>query len=271
MAKPDDLDSMFLRRVAAAGVALIILAYAITVLSRPSFSPEAGLAFLGLNKIKTLRQALTKFTEVHEVWYRPLTFYLTNYIIFHIITLKDILAIKVLSVLLILLNGFVVTLLSKRLFGAGLTERAIVFALVVTHPLYFGIAIDGSGIVDPFFNMFLNLFLVCFIALLEGVAPKIGGEASGSKAWLVVLSCLFILCTITSQERGLAIFAMIGALSLYYYFGQLKRLKLRPEKATTIVVAFSAVVFLAYLYFVFGAKQQWSGQDYRTVFEWRYI
>jgi hypothetical protein len=271
MNKGQELDSALLRKAAAVGVIFALVSYAIIIISRPTLSPEIGLAFLVLDKMKTLGQALQKFTEFHETWYRPFTFYVTNYLVFHTISIQNIYGIKILSVCLILLNGFVVTLLSKRIFGAGLTERALVFALVVTHPLYYIIALDGSGIVDPFFNIFLNWFLVCFLVLLEGVTSKTGGQPIGNKRRFVLLSCLFILCTITSHERGLAIFAMIGSLSLYYYFDQLKSLKLRPEKATTIVIAFSAIVCFSYLYFVFGAKQQWSGQDYRTVFEWQYI
>lgn len=193
--------------------------------------------------------------------------------LFQLIDIHNIYLIKIVSISVIFLNGFIVTELSKRIFDSGIIERVVVFALVVTHPLYYAVALDGSGIVDPVFNSFLNLFLICFIDLLEGVNTKISATAGtvGNRGALAALSCLFMVCAITSHERGLAAFAMIGALTLFYYYDQIRRRKLKFDNAIVAVAAFGILVFLAYMYFVFGAKQQWSGADYRTVFEPQYV
>ncbi|MGZ6311683.1 MAG: hypothetical protein ACXWOH_13695, partial [Bdellovibrionota bacterium] len=150
---------MLIRKISLLGLLVLVAVYAIAVIGRPTISPEISEAFVTLSKTKTLGEALGKFLVFDENWYRPLTFYLTNFFVFRLIDIHSIYLIKTLSLLGILLNAYVVTELALTIFGSSLIERMVIFALVVSHPLYFSIAYEGSGIVDPVFNIALNLFL----------------------------------------------------------------------------------------------------------------
>lgn len=275
MIRQAQMDTVLLRKVAGAALVVLVVVYAIAVISRPSINPEFGMGYLMLDKVKTLQQALDKFVSFNEPWYRPFTFYFADFLLFQLIDIHNIYLIKIVAVFYILLGAFVATELSKKIFEAGILERALVFALIVTHPLYYAVAIDGDGIVDPIFNAFLNLFLICFLTLLESAENKIASVPAtisvADRRGLAILCCIFLSCAITSHERGLAVFAMIGVLCIYYHFDQLNRRSLKLDKAITAVVVFGISAFLLYMVYVFGGKQRWSGEDYRTVFEPQYV
>ncbi len=261
-------------KVTAIGFIALLLIYVICIISRPTISPEIGLAFLTVDSIKSVGQALGKFLEFHEVWYRPLTFYLTNFFVFQLIDIHDIQLIKVISLFVIFLNVFITTELAKKIFNSTVIERVIIFSLIVTHPLYYSVAFEGSGIVDPIFTIFINLFLICFIALLDDSGSKISvvSRFSGKEKWsLVGLCCFFVICTITAQERGLAIFPMMGLLYLFYKKDEILSKKIKLESSTISVLGFSFVLFLLYMFLVYDSKGQWTGEHYRTAFEPQYV
>lgn len=269
-----ELDPKSLRILAIIGVAVLIIVYALSTVAKFTISPEIGMAFLTFGDINNIFQIWHKFLVFNEIWYRPFTFYLTNYAIFNLIDIHNIYLFKTIGLGLILINGLVVSALSKTLFASGLIERIFIFSLVVTHPLYYFIAYDGSGIVDPVFTIFLNFFIICFIRLLAPVSntsTMIMIYKTQHKIVLTILCCVLTLCTITSHERGLAIFPITGALYLYYYHKQIVSRTRRFDSATTCVLVFSGVVFALYMYFVYGSKQGWTGPDYRTGFELTYI
>lgn len=122
----------------------------------------------------------------------------------------------------------------------------------------------------------LNLFLICFLTLLENTNNKITLSPthldSKNKISLVFLCCLFIFCTITAHERGLAIFLAIGALYLFYYWNQIVNKKLSLEKSTISLLIFTILAFATYIFFVYGSKSHnWTGEYYRTGIELEYI
>ena len=261
---------------AVIGVTALTAIYALSIITRPTISPEVCQAYLTLTSVKGLGEVLHKFVVHTEAWYRPLTFYLTNFIIFHLVDIHNVFMIRVLSVALILLSGLIVISLAKRLFASSLIECTVVFALVVTHPIYFAIAYDGSGIVDPFVNMFLNLFVICYLSLLEDDKPKLRRSLSeksseSAKVWLALSCCFLLLCAITSQERGVAVYAMAGSLYLFYYWQQIRSFKLPSNTAATAVMVFCCVTFILYGRYVILFKGMWGGKDYRLDFEPTYI
>lgn len=256
------------------GVAAVIAVYTVTIVTRAVISPEIGQAYLTLTSVSTFGDVLRKFLVHTETWYRPLTFYLTNFIIFHIIDIHNVFLIKVLSVAFILLNGLIVAWLSKCLFDSTLTERILVLSLIVTHPIYYAIAYDGSGIVDPFVNIFLNLFVISFLSLLEDGNPMLGSRRrldDRARVWLALLCCFFLLCAITSQERGVAVYAMAGALYVFYNRHQIRALKMPRGKAAAAVIAFCCITLALYARYVIRFKGVWGGKDYRLDFEPEYI
>jgi hypothetical protein len=274
MPPKDDLNSELLWKTAIFGVVSFLLVYAISILSRPTISPEIAIAFLIVDGVKSMGQMLHQFFVFNWIWYRPLTFYLTNYLIFHSIDIHNIYLIKIISMFVILLNGYIVSELSKRIFDSSFIERVIVFSLVVSHPIYYSMAYEGSGISDPIFNIFINLFLICFIGLWEDLNPKLVNLEkleSRDKLPLVVLCFFFILCIVTSHERGLAVFAMVGALTIFYQWDYLRLGRIKWEKATAAVVAFSALVFVLYMLVVYRSKSHMTGDHYRTTFEITYV
>jgi len=242
--------------LAILGLFILIAVYAISTVARFSISPEIGMAFVTFESVNHLSQVLHKFVVFNETWYRPFTFYLINYFAFHWIDIHNIYLFKSVGLAIILLNAYVVTILAKVLFKSTFVERVIIFSLIVTHPLYYSIAYEGSGITDPVFAIFLNLFVIFFIGLIYKTKPR-------HNLIFVVLCCIFTLVTITSQERGLAIFLMIGGLTIYSYRHQCV--------SKTFVLLYSVLVFCLYMYFVYGSKQSWNGSDYRTDFELTYI
>lgn len=167
------------------------------------------------------------------------------------------------------------SLLAKAIFASKLIERIIIFSLVVTHPVYYFIAYDGSGIVDPIFNILLNLFVICFISLLAHAVRSTDCTTyktkTSNKTILVILCCILTLFTITSHERGLAIFLITGGLYLYYYRDQIVSRQIRFDKTTASVVVFNIIIFALYMFFVYVPRQAWHGPDYRTGFELTYV
>ena len=263
-------------KISIIGIITLIFVYAISILARPTISPEIGLSFLLVDGVHDITQAFHKFIEFNETWYRPLPFYLTSFLIFQWIDIHNIFLVKLVAFYIILFNGFIVTELAKKIFDSSVVERIIIFALVISHPLYYNIAFEGSGTTDPIFNIFLNLFLICFLALLEDTDNKISTTSSKlnnrSKISLVILCCLLVFCTITSHERGLAIFPMIGILYAFYQWNNFTKKRIKFEISTTSVVIFSAFIFLVYIYFVYGSKHHdWTGEHYRTTLQLEYV
>jgi hypothetical protein len=260
--------------IAIIGVLFLIAFYATEVIPRETISPEICLAYLTLDGTKTLAQALGKFLAFHEIWYRPLTQYVTNYILFAIIDIHKIYLIKAVSFAVIFVNAAVATALSRRLLASSLTECILTFSLVITHPLYYSIAFEGSGISDPVFTIFLNLFIINYLTLLEtsnirlGYSIQLGVVRSGL---LCTLCCLLVVGTVTSQERGLAIFPVAGVLYIYYLWPTRSSKVERPSRAATSVFLFSVILGFLYLIFVYASKGRWTGEHYRSDIEFQYI
>jgi hypothetical protein len=267
-------DARSLGIVAIVAALALIAIYASDVIFRESISPEIGMAYLTFASIKSLGQALTKFFSVHETWYRPLTFYVTNHLVFQVVDIHDIALIKTVSFCVIVVNGLVATALARRLFASGLVESTVTFSLIVTHPLYYTIAFDGSGIVDPIFTIFLNLFLIGYLTLLEASNVRLGYavEMSPARSGLLCVLCgLMVVGTVTSHERGIAIFLMAGVLFVYYHWSTQQRKTVRWGVSEVGAILFCVVAFVAYMAFVYANKGNWTGQHYRTGIEFKYI
>jgi hypothetical protein len=270
----DAADTPWLRGIAVIGVVALVAGFAVDVIFRETISPEIALAYVTFAKTKTLSEALAKFLSFGETWYRPVTFYLTNHLLFQVVDIHNIVLIKAVSLCLIVVNAIVATLVARRLFASGLTECILTFSLIVTHPLYYSIAFEGSGISDPFFTIFLNLFLVGYLSLLEASNPRLGHsvDLGAPLAWLICLwCCLLIVATVTSHERGLAIFPMAGILFVYYHWPASSRSNVRWSMPAAGVLACAVAVGSLYLAFVYGGKALWVGDHYRTGLELKYI
>lgn len=271
-------NSGVIYRISIIGILSLIAVYIITMISRPIISPEIGVAFLMLDDVRNIHQVFDKFTEFHEVWYRPFTFYLTNFFVFRLIDMHNIGMIKIISLLVIFFNGFIVTELAKKIFNSNFIERSIIFALVISHPAYYSMTYEGQGIVDPIFSIFINIALISFIALLESYNNKVGAKSVGllamsnaSKITLVILCCLSISISILSQERALSIFPMIGLLYVFYNSKHILSKKLVFDKSVWAVLIFSLGIFILYMIFVYSNKTSFSGEIYRNSFETKYV
>ena len=271
-------SSMFHRHcfavIASVGaIALVAILAAEVVFSR-LISAELGLAYLAFSRISSLSDAIAKLLEFHEIWYRPLTLYVTNYLVFRVIDTHDFITLKALGFCIIALNALVATWLARRVLSSGFVECVLIFSLIVSHPLYFRNAYDGSGIGDPVFTIFLNLFLICYLTLLEASNPRLGHTirlARGRSLLLCVLCGVFVIGTVIAHERGLAIFMMAGALFAFYHLPQRSRRAVRWSPAEIGTMLWCAVVFLAYLAFVYANKKAWAGAHYRTGLDVDYI
>lgn len=267
-------SSVLLQKTTLLGVIILVICYVIGVLSQPTLSPEIGQAYLTLSAATSFKEVLHQFIKFDDIWYRPFPFYLTNFFIYKMITMRDIQFIKVFSFGFVFFNAYIVTVLAKKIFASSLVERAILFSLVISHPLYYAIICDGTGLIDPVFNIFVNLFLISYLTLLENSNNKISATdlsklTRSQVITSVFLCCLFMVCAVTSHERALAVFPMLGILFLYYSW-QKPRLKL--EMNTTIVLMFGILIFSLYMIFVIGAaKIGWTGPVYRTSWEPIYV
>ena len=235
------------------------------ILNTPTISPEIGLAYLYLSELSNISDILHKFVVFHEEWYRPFTFYLTNKIIFSIIDARNIYHIKIIGLLNIGILGWLSTIVAKKILQADYIERAILFCLIISHPLYYMIAYDGSGITDPFFNIFILLFILFFHEIIEDKKTKINSYI------YVVLCLLMIVLSLLSQERGAAIFLVLGSFLVFLLIGR-KDVKNKLIKPQIFIVCIGALLILIfYVKLIYLAKQGWTGPDYRTKIEIEYI
>jgi hypothetical protein len=267
-------EAPWLRGIAVVGGLALAVAFAANVIFRETISPEIALAYVTFANTKSLTEALAKFLSFGETWYRPFTFYLTNHLLFQIIDIHNIVLIKAVSFCVIVVNAIVATVLARRLFASGLTECILTFSLIITHPLYYSIAFEGSGISDPIFTIFLNLFLIGYLTLLEVSNVRLGHSVQLSAARSVslgVLCCLFVVGTVTSHERGLAIFPMAGILFVYYHCPTRQNKVVRWSVPEIGVFLFGVFAGTLYLVFVYADKKPWAGDHYRTGIELNYI
>lgn len=253
--------------LAALGSMLVAAFYCWIILSNPTMSPELALAYVNLKDIDSIFDVLKKFLDVKVVWYRPFTFAFSNFLMFKLIDIHDIVTIKTVSMGIILSLAFLVTKLSKVIFHSGIVERSFLFALLVSHPLYFTIAIEGSGITDPIFNIFICTFLIGLLKILSFEDRQ--NKTRKNLLWPVFLCCLSLVGAITSHERGVAIFSML--LSLVFYKKFVIGDTIRSNKYLNAVNVFAAICAILYFLYVYSNKGQWRGQDYRTDFDVMYV
>lgn len=252
--------------ISVAAAISIYCYYSYEILSRATISPEIGMAYMSLADVNGFKQIIYKFITFNEEWYRPLTFYLTNKILFNFIDITDLFKIKLVGVAMIGLVGLLNSVLSKAIYDSDLSERAFVFMLTISHPLYYIIAYDGSGITDALVNLLILLFTLIFMRFL------IGGENQKNRCALGVICVIVALLCLTSQERAFAIsFIMLSILvwKADYKLASLNQLLKISE--VRIVFFVLSLLFITYLYFVYLGKPSWSGPDYRTSIETNYL
>lgn len=266
-----------LRFVTWLGLAAFVVVYGYIVLANHTISPEIALAYLTLAPVDSWYIVFKKFSAFKENWYRPFTFYFTNHIIYSFIDFRDIVSIKTLSWLMILINSSVLVLVARRFFKINAVEAALILGLTLSHPTYYYTAAEASGLTDSFFSIFINLFLLCFIPLLEQHRALIDEPKTLTRRQqyrFAALGIVLMLLTVMSQERGLCIFLIMGALGIYYYWDQIKTLKpsaLRINIPTALVVGFSAIIAVLYGLFVIKSRMEWTGAVYRTNIDLEYI
>lgn len=266
-------DSLLVR-ISIIGLIAVVASIVLLITSKPVIIPEMGIFFVMLGDIHNISQVLHKFIEFNEVWYRPLSLYLFPFFVWQVIDMHNILAIKLAAFLMISLNGYIVTELAKTIFNSSFIERVVIFVLVISHPTYNLMTITGDGHHDPMFIIFSNLFLICFLKLLEnGVANKIFDEnvKIQNKTTIAFLCIIFVAASVLSHERGAMIFFMIFCLSIFYYWQNISHKKIKLEKFTTIIIVASFVIAALYVFFVFGGRGHQSGESYRTGIELQYI
>jgi hypothetical protein len=183
--------------------------------------------------------------------------------------------VKAVGVAFIALNAYIATVLAGKLLRADFGECALIFALMLTHPLYLSIAYDGSGIVDPIFQIFINLYLLCLLPLMEEEHSKVGlhlALTQRKRIWLVVTAVISVFCCLTSHERGVTIFFMAGGLYIYYYWEDIRRLKLPRFTAVTILMTICVLMAAFYLWKCYLPRPGGDrGEDYRTLPVWHCI
>jgi hypothetical protein len=249
-------ERLFYFSIAAAALAY----YSLLILRLDTISPEIASAVLSAKKMTNWSDILRSFYDremrLHN-WYRPFTFNFTSVILFNNINPKNIFLIKAIGVFLIAINAAVSAFLAAKIFRTALFQNVFVFILVLANPLYFNIAYEGSGIVDPIFNIFTQLFLLIALSML-----------TVSERWLnrfifLALGALFII--LTSQERGLAIYAMLTCFLFYTYFLLPTELVSRSRRQKIIQLAVASYLFILPYYFIALHKRTGlSGAHYRT-------
>jgi hypothetical protein len=263
-----------MRWITIAGGLILIAVQGIDIITRQTISPEISLAWVESSVRQTFVQTLASFVDFHEFWYRPLTQQVLNHFFFGTVDAHNFRLIKTISFGMILANGYVATLLARRVFAANLIESIVTFALIVTHPLYYQIAYEGSGITDPVFDLGLNGFLICFLILLQAVNPRLGHPVrltAAQSITLAVACCLLLIVTITSQERGLAIFPMAGLLYLYFLWPVRSTARTLPAFYASAVLLFCVVTFALYVVLVAASKAHMTGTNYRDDFELTFV
>jgi hypothetical protein len=260
------------------GLFVFVAVYGHRVLANHTISPEIALAYLTLTPVDSWMEVFKKFLSFQETWYRPFTFYFTNYIIYSFIDFRDIVTIKTLSWIMILVNTTVLVVFARRFLGINMIEAALISALTLSHPTYFYTAAEASGLTDSFFSIFINLFLLSFIPLLQQHRALLVDTAVAisrkHQFMLAAAAVICILLTIMSQERGLCIFFIIGALIIYYYWDQLKDVKnfdISKNLSTVLIVGSSVLMALWYVLFVIKSRLGWTGDVYRANIDFTYI
>jgi hypothetical protein len=265
--------SSWMRWVAIAGLVMLVAVQAINIIGPQTISPEICLGWLEAHTNQSVVQTLAAFVQYKTFFYRPVEHVLIHFF-FQIVDAHNFRLIKAVSFCVILANGYVATVLARRLFSAGLIESIATFALIVSHPLYYETAYEGSGITDPVFDLALNGFLICFLLLLQAANPKLGNPvrlSSTQSCTLAAVCCLLVVATVTSQERGLAIFPMAGLLYLYFHSSPRVTGHPRPTFYASIVLLFCLIAFCVYVIFVAANKGPITGNHYRDDFELRFV
>lgn len=264
--------------IAWLGLFAFILVYGYTVLANHTISPEIALAYLTLAPVDSWNEVFRRFFSFHETWYRPFTFYFTNYIIYSFIDFRDIVAIKTLSWIMILLNTTTLLVVARRFFGVNTIEMALIAGLTLSHPTYFFTAAEASGLTDSFFSIFINLFLLCLIPILQQHrALLVTTTVFISPKRQIVLAASAIACmilSILSQERGLCIFLIMGMLSIYFYWDQLCSARLSNLRLTlpiTLILGVGVFIVLCYFLFVIKSRLGLTGDIYRANIDLTYI
>lgn len=266
--------SSWVYAIAIVGILSLIVVQAIDIIGRQTISPEICLAWIQANTKQSFMQTLAFFADFHELWYRPLTQQVLNHYFFTVVDAHNYRLIKAISFGVILANGYVATLLARRVFAANLIESIVTFALIVTHPLYYEIAYEGSGIVDPIFFLGLNGFLICLLLLLQAANPKLGHTVRLTAARSVALAvacCLLLLVIVTSQERGLAVFPMAALLYLYFLWPVRSKWRSWPTLSASGVMLFCLVVLSLYVVLIAVHKPHMTGDHYRDDFELGFV
>lgn len=179
--------------------------------------------------------------------------------------MRDIYQIKIIGLLNIGFMGWLSTLVAKKILDSDSTERAILFCLVISHPVYYMIAYDGSGITDPFFNIFILLFILFFQNLIADRKTKFYSYI------FIVLSLMMIVLSLLSQERGAAVFLVLASFLVMLLIDN-NGVQAKNIKPQIFIVCIGAlVIFIFYVKFVYFTKQGWTGPDYRSKIEIEYI
>jgi len=95
--------------------------------------------------------------------------------------------------------------------------------------------------------------------------------SSTQSCTLAAVCCLLVVATVTSQERGLAIFPMAGLLYLYFHSSPRVTGHPRPTFYASIVLLFCLIAFCVYVIFVAANKGPITGNHYRDDFELRFV
>lgn len=241
-------------------VAVVAGYYGVLILSLETISPEIAGAVLSAKKIQGWSDIIKSFYDPNmrlHGWYRPFTFYFTNSIVFNSINPKNTDLIKTIGLFLITVNAVLSSVLAAKIFNKSVYQTVLVFTFVLVNPLYFNIAYEGSGIVDPIFNIFTQIFILILLSMLT--VP----ERHLSKYMFFALVALLII--LTSQERGLAVYAILVSFCIYIYFllPQHQLSKLRQIKIMQLVVA-SFLFLVPYYYIAIRGRMDLSGPHYRV-------
>jgi hypothetical protein len=243
---------------------IIILFFSAEIIYLDTISPEFCAAYLQVMNINSWTEVFKSFIKFGDYWYRPFTFNFTNYILFNLIDFRNIYLVKLVGIIIISISAFIGSRLAKLVFGSSPLEQFFIFSLLLLHPVYISIAYEGSGIVDPIFNIFLNIYLISFIKIINICKYKINYRYI---FYYFTIAFLALLIALTSQERATTyIFLCVSTAFFYFYTNELNL-----KKPILLFILISALFLLAYWYFTFVPKKAMSGADYRSTFEFNYV
>lgn len=253
------------------------LIFGVSLLLKPYISPEIAISFVLIKPIGSFTEAFSKIFVFSETWYRPLTIYISNFFIWNILEVDQIPVFKLLGFCNVVICASLIAKFSGVLFTNSSFEKALCFCLALSHPSYFWALNEGTGLSDPFFNIFILATLLVLVRAfpISSDLNDLDNSKDTTSRLPIYLSLFFALLSILSHERGIAVVPMVYCV---YLFHKIAVCTSTPScfrmrnwgRSEATVIAYTTLAAL-YFFVVFSAKPTMTGEHYRTVIDPYYI